>query len=107
MDALAEVAEGSTAYLTVQLLDKAGAAAVPSTLRYRIDCGTTGEQVRDWTTLTPSAEPEIRLTLNDNGLRSQDNAAEERVVTVEAGYGLDDLLRAQAAYTVRNLRFVT
>lgn len=107
MDALIEVAEGSTAYLDVDLLDKLGSAAVPSTLRYRVDDGASGAQVVDWTNLTPGAAAEIRLPPSVNTLVNQAAASEERVVTIEAGYGVDDALKAECAYTVRNLRFVT
>lgn len=100
------VNERSTSYLSVSLLDKAGAAAVPASVRYRVDCQTTGQMVRDWTNLAPAAALEIVLTSADNAMVNAVNRSELRRVTVSAVYGVDDEVHNTWEYQVRNLDHV-
>jgi len=96
------VNEGTTAYLEVAFLDKAGAAALPTGVTYRIDCLSTGTAVKASTSVTPATSVEITLSALDNAIIG--NApAERRRVTVEATYGVADAVRSQYDYLVRNL----
>lgn len=97
------VNEQSTAYLTVEPLDKAGAAEAPASATYRIDCLTTGTPIRDDTALTPSAAMEIVLTPTDNRICTQANRSEHRQVTVTAIYGAGDQVNGVFDYRVANL----
>jgi hypothetical protein len=103
---LSEVNEDTTAYLTVAFLDKDGAQEAPSSLTYRIDCLTNGQEVKGDTALTPGGSVEITLSAADNAIISQTNGVETRVVTVEASYGASDGLKAEYKYNVRNLKNV-
>lgn len=96
---------GSTAYLEVTFLDKAGVAAVPGAVDYRIDCYNTGASVRATTSIAPAATVEITLTPTDNTLVSPAHATELRTVTVRAHYGADDQVVADYAYQLRRTNF--
>lgn len=97
------VAERSTAYLTLSFVDKAGALAAPSALQYRIDCKTSMQVVRDWTSWPPGPSVEIVLSPDDNAMQDAGNDSERRLVTVIAAYGLADEVRDTFEYYVRNL----
>jgi hypothetical protein len=58
--------EGDAKTYRVQFTDAAGQAVAPSAVRYRIDCLTDGQVVRDETALTPAATVDIVLDANDN-----------------------------------------
>lgn len=103
---MTEINEKTTSYLPVTFADASGAPVTPSTVVYRVDCGTTGQQVRDWTALT---DDEIELTVADNSLRDDANWQEQRVVTCQANYGPGGAqqITSQYTYVLRNLRFLT
>jgi hypothetical protein len=81
------VKEGCSAWLQVTLKDKTGALAIPTATRYRIDCMTTGAIIKDWTVGPASSAFELALSATDNVMQSENNAQEQRRVTVEASYG--------------------
>lgn len=97
------VNEGSTAYVTVSLKDKAGALAAPASLTYSLHCLTTGAVLRDDVALTPGSQVEITLTPADNAIQNAGNLYETRLLTVAAGYGAGDALQADYEYQVKNL----
>lgn len=99
--------ELSTAWLTVTFYDKTGAAAVPVSASYRIDCRTTGTPIRAETALTITAEPSVEITLTpeDSQIISDVNKREIRTVTVKAVYGAGDQIYSEYDYFAENLRF--
>lgn len=97
------VNEGSTAYVTLTLRDKAGALAAPASLMYSLHCLTTGAALRSDVSLTPASQVEITLTPADNAIQIPGNQYETRVLTVVAGYGATDALQEQYQYQVKNL----
>jgi len=101
------VNEKSTSYLTVTPKDKDGVAATPTTLKYQIDCTTTGAVMKAETSLTPGASVEITITPTENAINDQRNSSEERKITVTAGYGASDQVIEVFDYTVKNLYAVT
>jgi len=107
MGVLATVPEKTTAYLTVSFLDKAGAAAIPSAVTYRIDCLTTNTAILADTALTPASSIEITLTPAQNAIINQSDALETKRVTVKASYGASDGLNDEYDYLVKNLSGVT
>jgi hypothetical protein len=101
------VNERTTAYLQVAFKDKAGASSQPTSASYRLDCVTTGEQLRDWTALQPQALQEITLTPADNAIVNPGNRSETKRATVRATYGTDaDQVHAAYEYAVNNLQGV-
>lgn len=97
------VNEGSTAYATVTLKDKAGALAAPASLTYSLHCLTTGAVLRDNVSLAPASQVEITLTPADNAIQTVGNLYETKLLTVVAGYGAADALKEQYEYQVKNL----
>lgn len=76
------------------------AGNVPASARYRIDCGTTGQNVVGWTSLTPAASMAISWTA---ALISQSHDLELKVITVEEDTGLSTQDRDSVTFVVRNL----
>lgn len=97
------VNEKSTAYLTVECLDKAGVAAAPSALSYQIHDVASGAEVRAATALAAAAEVEITLTPADNTLVDASRDRETRRVTISATYGASDQVHDVYEYDVKNL----
>jgi hypothetical protein len=100
------VNERSTAYLSCTFLDKAKQPAEPAAISYRIDEPGAGEEVRGDTAVAAASTIEITLTPADNTLLGE-VALERRVVTITATYGIDDAIRDQFIYSIRNLGAVT
>lgn len=101
------VNERTTAYLTVAFFDKTGAAAVPASATYRIDCLTTGTVILDDTALTPAASIEITITPTQNRIITAANAQETRRVTVKATYAGSEQDNREYDYQVKNLAYVS
>ena len=103
-----EVNEGNSGVIAVNLLDKNGAAAVPGTLSYRIDCLSNGVEVLGWTAMTPAALAEIPLTSQDTRIINRTNAKERKRITIFATYGAGGVDNAASEYdfTVNRLQFI-
>ena len=70
--------------LTVNFLNAAGVAETPSSVYYRVDCETTGRQVRDWTEFadTLASSIVIELTGIDVAILDAGNETETKKVQV-------------------------
>ena len=99
--------ENTTGYLTVEFRDKRNRLAAPSAVTYRIDCLTTGVEVKPWTAIDPAASIEIVISPTENAILGSEER-ERRVVTIVAAYGSgsDDQATDDFSYDVRNLRYV-
>lgn len=98
------VNEGSAFTATAYFRDEATQAALsPTTAEYRIDCIETGNQVKDWTTLTPGESVSISITSTDNAIISDGNRRELKQLTVAADRGLSTQSLGRALYRVENL----
>jgi hypothetical protein len=98
--------EGTTEYLAVAFETKDGIAAVPVSVTYRIDCITSGQQIRDSTVASPlAASMEIKLTPSDNAIIAPGASTvfENRRVTVKAVLGDGDVVTDEYLYTVKSL----
>jgi hypothetical protein len=96
--------EGGTGYISADFQDKNETSQAPTSARYRIDCKTNGVQVRDWTAITaPQAVHEIMITSSDNAIIDPAQEVETKEITVEATYGVGDVIPGQVAYGVKNL----
>jgi len=104
------VNEKTTSKITIAFTDPDGAAAVPNSARYRVDCLTNDQEVRDWTDIeSPGASATITLNETDNTIinTAQSETSgyhESRLVTVEATYGTGDLCTSEYEYYVKSLR---
>ncbi len=102
---MSTVNEDSTAYLDVDFKDKDDELEAPTTISYRIDCLTNGQEVKDDTAFTPAAASiEIELTKTDNAIISQTNNSEKRLVTVTGVYGGDDQIVKEYQYDLINMK---
>lgn len=102
---LDSVNEDSSKLIAITLLDSSEIPAAPSTLHYRIDCGTTGQQILDWTSIsTPAATNTVTITATQNAIRYFSNAKELRKVSFVAVYSSGDQLQAECQYDVYNVR---
>lgn len=102
-----EITEHSTAYLTANFFDKAGVAAVPSSVTYRVDCETTGAELVASGPIAAAASVEITIPESANAMQEATNAFETKVVTVTANYGAGEQITAAYRYRVRNLSKIT
>lgn len=82
--------EGSTRKLTVTFYGDDGQPAVPAAVSYRIDCLTSGTEIKGDTPLSPAAELEITISGADNAVVNAANSREKRRVTVTASYADGD-----------------
>lgn len=99
-----EVNEGSTAPLVVAFLDSAGAAAVPTAVRYRVDDLTNDAEIVAWTSVTPGSSVTISIAPAVNAMGAETNKKETRRVTIEASYGAADAIVDFEDYTLVNMR---
>lgn len=98
--------ERTTSYVQLTLRGKTGAPETPTSVYYRIDCLTTGLNVRAPTALPPLGEQELILTAPDTSIINRDNVAEMKRITVVATYGLsDDSLTAEFDYQVQRAQY--
>ena len=88
MSHLSTVNEKSSFVLSCTFKDKDGTAENPAASRYRIDNPRTKFEIRDWTSLSPTAGVvEITVNSSDNTLTQTNVLMEKRILTVDADYG--------------------
>ncbi len=98
------VNEGSTCYLDVSFKDKDGVLAAPTSISYRIDCLTTGAEIKEATVFSPPASSiEIEIDKTENAIQDQSNNSERRLVTVTGSYGAEDDIVEEFEYDVMNM----
>ena len=83
------VGEGSSFTVRIRTYDADNVLAAPTSLKYRVDCDTTGEVVRDWTTISPASDVTLRITANDCRIVDDKNRKEVRSLTVVVDDDLD------------------
>lgn len=98
------VQERSAITVTAKFRDSNLDAAIPTTARYRIDCLTTGQTLKDWTSLSVAATISIAVTSADNRIVSNGNWFERKQITVQADQGTDTETRDVAFWDVYNIR---
>lgn len=80
------------------------AASTPTTVHYRLDCLSTGNQVADLTEVSPSASSvSITITPTQNAIQDECNSYERKQLTVVADYGLATQYVDRITYDVNNL----
>lgn len=96
--------EGSAFTASVNLRTRSsGAASTPTSLKYRIDCLTTGREVADWTSAAASSSASISITGTHNAILSDANDYEIKQLTVMADDGLSTQHRESRRWRVENL----
>lgn len=87
----------------VEFYDEDRAAYTPTTVRYRIQCLTTGTSIRSWTTATPANPLTIAITPDDNVIVDERNRVERRQMTVQADFDTDTQKVSTCEWDVKNL----
>jgi hypothetical protein len=78
----------------------------PTEVRCRIDCLTSGQVVREWSTVDSSLNVGISISSAENAMRNDGLRGEMRRVTVEATFPDGEQITGDYDYAVRNLRFI-
>ena len=76
--------EGSSFKLTAAFTNYLGEPVTMLSIKYRIDCLTNGQTVRDWTDVAPAEVVEIQVTPGDNIILNDSNRREKRQLTIVA-----------------------
>ena len=79
-------------------------AETPTTASYRIDCLTSGVEIKDWTSLTPAESIAIDITATENAIQNQGNRFEKKQITVARNPDLDTQVRRTKTWKVINNR---
>lgn len=88
MKQLKPVGEGSSFSYTFSLYDSTDTAITPTSMEYRIDCLTSKQTVRGWTTITPDVSMTVNVAPEDNGIIRDSNPYEMKQMTFRANDGL-------------------
>lgn len=100
------VPERSLLRIRARLLDPDDVPTVPNTLRYRLDCQTTGTTLIDWTDVSPVSLLEVTVPADTNRIINTRNKVERKVFTVDANTGTADAFTCEELYEVKNLTAV-
>ena len=98
-----KVLERSSFTTSAEFRDSAHADDAPTTAHYRIDDLTTGQNILDWTALTPAASISITVKSSENRMLSSAHVTERRQITVAADKGTDGETRDTAIWEVENI----
>lgn len=107
MALIGSVNENSRYPLTWRLFDGDNNPIVPATLRYRIDCESTGRELQGWTDITPAPVTSLVVPSTVNAIQNRANSAELKTLTVEADTGTPNAFTEEGTWRVRNLYGVT
>jgi hypothetical protein len=98
------VNEEGTLYFTVKFYDTDDALFTPSSAAYRIDCLTSGNEVRAWTDLIPADVITIAVTGSDNQIYDEARSREIRQMVIKYADGSGNEQKSQIQYRVDNLK---
>ena len=112
-----EVLEGDGYRWRAVFKDEEETPVVPNTVHWRLDCATTGQTVRDWTSVaaqfttddfgvTTEAYAVIDVPAGDNAIQSGCNSRELKRLLVATNKDTDNERKGQVSYYVLNLQGV-
>jgi hypothetical protein len=78
--------------------------STPTTARYKIECLTSGRNIRAWTTLTPAQSMLIAVEPDDNAIVYNANRLERRQLTVQTDFDTVTQKVKTIEWDVRNLQ---
>jgi hypothetical protein len=98
------VKEGSAFTVTAYFRNRAAGAAAttPTTVKWRLDCLTTGEEIVDWTTVSAASNVSISITGTHNAIQGGHDV-ETKQLTILLDDGLSTQYREATTWTVENL----
>jgi ribulose kinase len=97
------VNEKSSSDITVSFFDKTGTPAVPVSITYSTKCMTTGTAIKTAIAVTPAAVITISLDALDSAIQNSMNSVENKLLTVQATYGIYDQCNDDYTWQVRNM----
>ena len=97
------VNERSAAYITVSFTDQTGAPATPSTITYSTKCLSTGIAIKTNVSVTPASSIVITLDALDSAIQNTLNDIEEKLLTVNAVFNVNDESHDEYHWFVKNL----
>lgn len=100
------VNEQDTMYAQVRFYDLDAVLFIPVSVGYRVDCLTTGSEMRGWTVIVPAQSVTIPLASEDNRIVNSLNSREIRQLVVRFEDSDGNMQKGQAQYRVDNLRGV-
>jgi hypothetical protein len=96
--------EGTGFTVTADFRTRATAAAsTPTSVKYRVDCLTTGKELASLATVAASSSVNISITPAHNAIQNDGNEYEVKQLTVVADEGLTTQQRETVRWRVRNL----
>ena len=95
--------ERSSIAVLVNFRDSSDAAAAPTTIHYRIDNLSTGDNLLDWTTVSPASSATITIKASENIIKNEGNRRERYQITVAADKDTDDETRDTAFWVCENI----
>lgn len=98
------VNEKGTVYVTVRFYDTTDSLFTPLTAAYRVDCLTSGHEIRDWTDVLPDQQIAIALTGEDNRIVDARHSREMRQLVVRYTDEAGNEQKSQVQYRVDNLQ---
>ena len=78
-------------------------AAIPTTIEYKVFNLSTGEVIKDWTSVTAAAEISFTISAVINTIRNKSHASERLDIMVSADRGLSTEAVGRVQYKIRNL----
>lgn len=97
--------EDSAFTLTIKFWDDAAepwTAYTPSSIKYRIDCLSSGAQLTDWTSVSAASSVAQVIPASAQSIQRETNWRERRKVTVMANDGLSTQYQGAFDYYVEN-----
>jgi hypothetical protein len=101
------VNERGTLYVTVKFYDLEDTLFTPASAAYRVDCLTSGHEIRAWTDLLPAESVSFALTGDDNRIIDERHSREMRQLVVRFEDESGNEQKSQAQYRVDNLSGVS
>lgn len=96
--------EGASFVATAVFRDRETAAAdAPSTVKYRVDCLSTGREITGWTNASAAASVSISVTSTHNAILDGSNEYEIKQMTVIGDYGAADQSVGVVQWRVTNI----
>lgn len=96
--------EGSAFTATAFFRLRSTAAAVtPTTVKYRVDCLSTGKELKALTTISAASNVSIAITGAFNDIQNASSDTERKQLTIEADTDLDTQHLETIEWTVKNL----
>lgn len=95
--------EGSALTISTKFRDASNTLTIPTTVRYRLTCETTGRVITGWTTLTPLSAITVTLSPSQTAIINRANKVEQKKLTIEADSGLATAITDEYPFEVSRL----